>query len=138
VKHKDRDHKGRFVEGNPGGGRPRGAPNRISRKVKEILSENAEELTRALVEKAKAGDVAALKVIFSRLVPPVTSEPLELPPGILQPMEKEKDFIELARKAFQLVIDGHLTPKEAAEVLNLACRVKRVLHEKEMSDGFGI
>ena len=115
---------GRFKEGNPGGGRPPGLPNKISREVKKLLTENAEELTRALIDKAKTGDVAALKVIFSRLVPPVTTEPLNLPPGTLPGIEKGSDYPRLVLEVFRLVVEGHITTKEAAEVLDLGQRAK--------------
>lgn len=121
-----RDTKtGRFTEGNQHGqGRPPGLQNRITRQVRELLTAEAEELTRALIDKAKSGDVAALKVIFSRLVPPVTTEPLDLPPGALPEIEKGSDYSRLVLEVFRLVVKGHITTKEAAEVLDLGSRAK--------------
>ncbi len=121
-----RDTKtGRFKDGNKHGqGRPPGLQNRITRQVRELLTAEAEELTRALITKAKAGDVAALKVIFSRLVPPVTTEPLDLPPGALPEIEKGSDYSRLVLEVFRLVVEGHITTKEAAEVLDLGRRAK--------------
>jgi hypothetical protein len=121
-----RDTKtGRFKDGNKHGqGRPPGLQNRITRQVRELLTVEAEELTRALIAKAKAGDVAALKVIFSRLVPPVTTEPLDLPPGALPEIEKGSDYSRLVLEVFRLVVGGHITTKEAVEVLDLGQRAK--------------
>jgi hypothetical protein len=121
-----RDTKtGRFKDGNKHGqGRPPGLQNRITRQVRELLTAEAEELTRALITKAKAGDVAALKVIFSRLVPPVTTEPLDLLPGALPEIEKGSDYSRLVLEVFRLVVEGHITTKEAAEVLDLGQRAK--------------
>jgi hypothetical protein len=135
-----RDTKtGRFKDGNKHGqGRPPGLQNRITRKVKELLTAEAEELTRALIDKAKAGDVAALKVIFSRLVPPVTTEPLDLPPGAMLTPKKKADHPRFVLEVFRLVVEGHITTKEAAEVLDLGQRAKGALADLDFSERFGL
>lgn len=130
----DRDQGGRFTGKTPGPGRPKGLPNKVNRIVREILKDNAEELTRALVDKAKAGDVAALKVIFSRLVPPVTREPLELPDGLKAPEDKDA-LLQFVQDAFQLVLDGNLAPKDAAEIVTMAeDLVKRISWRRDAID----
>lgn len=129
---------GQFTKGNPGGGRPPGIPNKVTRKVKAILQGNAEALTMKLVQKGLAGDMAALKVIFSRLLPPLTKEPLDIPPGALRKMENAEDYFKLVQDSFQLVIEGHLTPREAAEILDLGRKLKNEIDNQKLDEIFKI
>jgi hypothetical protein len=130
-KEKRNPDNGQFTKGNPGGGRPPGTPNKVTRKVKEILQGNAEALTQTLVQKALDGDMGALKVIFSRLLPPVTKDPLDIPPGTLRKVESAEDYFTLVQDTFQLVIDGHITPREAAEIVDLGKKLKKEIENKK-------
>lgn len=67
-----RDHAGRFLPGGPGGpGRPQKAIEEKYRKAlaSAVTARDITEIGRVMVEKAKAGDVAAVKVLFEWLVP---------------------------------------------------------------------
>lgn len=61
----DRDDRGRFAPGNPGGpGRPRkgeALTDILSRKI------DKEEMATLLIEKAREGDFAAMKYIYDRI-----------------------------------------------------------------------
>src|SRR5262249_4534622 len=63
-----RDAAGRFGRGNRG--RPRGSRNRVTRACEKIIASDAVEVVKALVEKAKAGNVAAAIAIVRTLVGP--------------------------------------------------------------------
>jgi len=75
TKRIDRDEKGRFIQGNPGGGRPKGSVSvveAIKRKLKEIPKDSKksylEYLTDALFSKAiKDKDINAIKDIINRV-----------------------------------------------------------------------
>ena len=43
--------------------------------VEAICAENAEAVLQTVVDKAKAGDMAAAKIIVDRLLPPVRERP---------------------------------------------------------------
>ncbi len=63
--------RGKFAPGNKlGKGRPRGALNKVTLAVQNLLDGEAEELTRKAIELAKGGDMAALRLCFDRLLPP--------------------------------------------------------------------
>jgi hypothetical protein len=55
--------------GNPNG-RPKGARNKATVMVEQLLDGELDALVRKLIEKAKAGDIAALRLCLDRLLPP--------------------------------------------------------------------
>ena len=55
--------------GNPAGKAP-GRRNNVTVAIEEMLSDSAEELAQKLVEKAKEGDMTAIKCALDRLSPP--------------------------------------------------------------------
>lgn len=65
--------QGRFQKGQSGNpaGRPKGSLNRASIMVRELLADEAESITRKLIELAKNGEIAAIRLIVERLLPPV-------------------------------------------------------------------
>ena len=70
--------KGR--SGNPNG-RPAGVQDRRV-ALRELLVPHAKELVAKVVEMAKAGDAAALRICIDRLIPPVKArdDAVKLPP----------------------------------------------------------
>ena len=67
--------------GNPAG-RPRGARNRTTVLLENLLAEDGEAIARKAIELAKAGETAALRMCLDRLVPVRKDEPVvfDLPP----------------------------------------------------------
>lgn len=61
--------------GNPAG-RPKGSRNKATLAALELLEGEAEALTRAVIEKAKEGDMQALSFCLSRLLPTKLDTPL--------------------------------------------------------------
>jgi Family of unknown function (DUF5681) len=56
------------TSGNPSG-RPRGARNKATIAAEALLEGEAEALTRKLIDKAKEGDISALRLSFDRIYP---------------------------------------------------------------------
>src|SRR5262245_46115875 len=66
-----RGPRGRCLPGNrEGPGRPKGARNKTTLLVEELLDNEAEALTRTLIKRAKAGYAVPLQLVFDRLAPP--------------------------------------------------------------------
>ncbi len=67
--------------GNPAG-RPRGARNRTTILLQNLLAADAEAIARKAIDLAKGGDLAALRMCMDRLAPARKTEPvvLDLPP----------------------------------------------------------
>ena len=63
--------------GNPAG-KPPGSRNKATQMVMALMEGGAEDITRAVVDAAKAGDLAAARLIIERLAPPLRERPLSL------------------------------------------------------------
>jgi hypothetical protein len=61
--------------GNPAG-RPRGARNRATLLMENLLADDAEAIGRKAVEMAKGGDMAAIRLCMDRLAPARKGEPV--------------------------------------------------------------
>ena len=98
--------------GNPKG-RPKGSRNKTTLAVEALLDGEAEAITRKAVEKAKGGDMTAIRLCMDRLVPPVKDRPVTFKmPGI----DSAQDAAVAVGAVLRAVADGELTPIEAAEV----------------------
>src|SRR5262245_56806224 len=61
--------------GNPSG-RPIGARNKTTLAAEALPDNEAELLTRKLIEKAKEGDITALRLCFDRILPARRQRPV--------------------------------------------------------------
>ena len=98
--------------GNPAG-RPRGARNRATVLMQNLLAGDAEAIGRKAIELAIAGDLAAIRLCMDRLAPVRRDEPVafELPP-----IEKPADLVPATASIVAAVAAGELTPSQAAEL----------------------
>ena len=112
--------------GNPAG-RPAGSRNTATQLAEALLDNEAEALTRALIERALEGDPAMLKLAFERIVPRrARTAPLALP-EINSAADLAPAMAAIARAAAA----GTITPFDAAE---LARMVETALRAVEISD----
>ena len=98
--------------GNPAG-RPRGARNRTTVLLENLLAEDGEAIARKAIELAKAGEIAALRMCLDRLVPVRKDEPVVFD---LPPLETAAASVAAAARIVAAVADGDLTPSEAMDV----------------------
>ena len=98
--------------GNPAG-RPRGARNRTTVLLENLLAEDAEAIARKAIELAKAGETAALRMCLDRLVPVRKDEPVVFD---LPPLETAADSVAAATRIVAAVAAGDLTPSEAMDL----------------------
>jgi hypothetical protein len=112
--------------GNPAG-RPRGARNRATLLMQNLLADEAEAIGRKAVEMAKAGDLAAIRLCMARLAPARKDEPVafELPP-----IEKPADGVTATARIVDAVAAGELTPSQAAELCKVIDVYVRALDSK--------
>ena len=101
-----------FQPGNPG--RPPGAKNKTTRLVEQLLSDEAENLTRKLIELAKNGNVGCLRDCIERIVAAMAAITTAVNNGSLSPEEAGS----LVR-----VLEGHA---KAIETYDLAVRLDRL------------
>jgi len=100
--------------GNPAG-RPRGARNKLTVLAESLFEGDAEDLIRKLIEIAKEGDVAALRLCIARICAPQRERPqaIELPE-----METAADAVAAMGAILQAIGVGDLATREAAELTN--------------------
>ncbi|HZD20796.1 MAG TPA: DUF5681 domain-containing protein, partial [Burkholderiales bacterium] len=112
--------------GNPAG-RPRGARNRATLLMQNLLADDAEAIGRKAIEMAKAGDLAAIRLCMDRLAPARKDEPVafELPP-----IEKAADSVAATASIVAAVAAGELTPSQAAELSKVIDVYLRALENK--------
>ena len=118
---------GTFTTGNPG--RPKGARNRTTMAVMELLEGEAEALSRKAVEMALAGDGVALRLCLERQAPPRKDAPVHF---TLPRMTRARDAAEAAGAVLQAVAEGDLTPTEGAQVMGLVDSYRRTLEVTEL------
>ena len=116
-----------FEKGNPG--RPKGARNKITLAVEELLDGEAEALTQKAIDKAKEGDIQALKLCLDRICPPRKGRTVEfdLPP--------ELDLNSLADSTALLiraVAAGEVSPEEAQAVAGLLEAHRKAVETQEL------
>jgi len=138
-----------FTEGKSGNlkGRPPGSLNKTTLFVRSLLQGEAETLVRTVIDKAKAGDMAALKICMDRLLSPCRSQTLSLK---LPPIETPKDisraydFLWTAVGAGELgvqdlnrltaLLDGKLKAIEATDLAEEISRIKAYLRSENEID----
>ena len=98
--------------GNPAG-RPRGARNRTTILLQNLLEDDGEALARKAIDLAKGGDLAALRMCMDRLMPARKHEPVAVD---LPRLDTAADTVTAARTIVAAVAAGELTPSEAAEL----------------------
>jgi hypothetical protein len=110
-----RDPKGRWLPGqsaNPAG-KPRGIAD-LRTVARNLLESRQEELVQALIDKAAAGDTAALKLALERVyvAPRQAHEAVEIP-GLAD----AKSYGEQAAAVRQALARGQIAPDVAATIL---------------------
>ncbi len=97
--------------GNPNG-RPKGIVDKRA-ELRGLLEPHAKEIVEKLIESAKAGDPAALRLCVERLIPrvkPDTGINFELPEGGI---EAGDNMLTIANRVTEAVAGGLLTIEEA-------------------------
>ena len=111
--------------GNPDG-RPKGIRDKRT-AMRELLVPHAPELIAKVVEMAKDGDAAALRICLDRLIPPAKAkdDPVYLP-GMAE------SLADNSRIVVKAIADGELTPEEGASVLQALASQARIIEADEI------
>ena len=121
-----RNTDGTFAQGNPG--RPKGARHKTTRAIEGLLDGEAEALTRKVIELAKDGEMAALRLCLERIVPVRKDAPVyfELPA-----INSARDAAEAASAILKAVSEGEITPLEGASLMALMENYRRALEASD-------
>ncbi len=115
-----------FVKGESGNpaGRPPGARNRASLIAEGLLDDEAERITRKAVERALAGDPAAMRLCMGHILPRGKARPVPLP---LPTVKSAADLPAATAEILGAVGAGRITPGEAQQLVTLLEAVARLL-----------
>lgn len=101
--------------GNPSG-RPPGARNKATIIAEMLLQGEAEELTRATIERAKDGNMAALRMCLDRLAPRARQRTVEV---ALPELKSAADAAAVVAAIAANIAAGEITPREGGEMLKV-------------------
>lgn len=114
--------------GNPAG-KPKGARNHATRAILQLIDGGAEEITKAVLEAAKGGDIGAARFILERIVPPAKERPVSLE----LPDIADANGIAAAQAAIlQAVAGGELLPGEAQTISAIVESRRRAIETVEL------
>lgn len=120
--------------GNPAG-KAKGTRNLATRKALAILEEGGDEVIKAVVEAAKAGDMSAAKIVVDRLVPPARERHVELPDF------PDTSTVAGLNQAQQLILaavaNAELTPSEASILSGIAENRRKSMETAELAERIG-
>ncbi|MDJ0823491.1 MAG: DUF5681 domain-containing protein [Paracoccaceae bacterium] len=116
------DKRGKFAPGIPG--RPKGARNKVTRAVEELLEGQTEAISQKVVNLALEGDSSALRLCMDRIAPPRKDAPVAFD---LPAMMNADDAADAASTVLRAVSEGELTPVEGASVMALIEQYRRTL-----------
>lgn len=114
--------------GNPSG-RPRGSRNKTTMAVQSLLDGEAEEIGRKAVELAKSGDMAAIRLVLERILPPRKDRPIELE---IPHMESIADVVTAQGAIVQAVGCGDITPSEGQAICAMLEQYRRTIETAEL------
>lgn len=105
----------RFQAGQSGNpeGRPKGARNRATLALEELLDGQAEALTQKAIDLALTGDLAALRLCMDRILPARKDRPVSF---ALAPISNVDEARAASAAILTAVAAGGLTPSEAADI----------------------
>ena len=114
--------------GNPDG-RKAGSRNKVTLSMEALLEGESEALTRTAIEKAKAGDMTALRICFDRLYPPQKGRSIQID---LPPIKQADDVVLGYEAVLAAVSDGRITPDEASTIAHVLEANRRAIETCEL------
>ena len=114
--------------GNPAG-RREGSRNKASLMAEKLMEGDTEGVIRAVIEKAKDGDMQAAKLILDRVVPLRKGRPIQI---ALPDMGDSTDVVKALSAMLQAVATGELSPEEAQSVASIIETQRRAIETLEL------
>ena len=109
-----RARDGRFAPGGAGGpGRPKGRRSRLAAALDAIAAADAAAVLASVLTAAKAGDVAAARIVLDRIWPPPKGRAVEVP---LPPVADASGLVGALAAVVAAMGEGEITPDEARTI----------------------
>jgi hypothetical protein len=110
-----RNSKGTFNKGKSGNpsGKPKGSRNKTTLAIQELLDGEAEAITRKVIELAKEGDSAAIRLVMERILPARKDNPVTF---TIPEINKLDDIVAIVGSVINAVASGEITPSEGQAI----------------------
>jgi hypothetical protein len=116
-----------FERGNPG--RPPGSKNKTTRLAEQLAADQTEQLVQKVLELARAGNMAALRMVLDRVWPPRKGQPVDV---LMPPINTSEDVLPAIASIWTAIRQGALTPDEAGALCLVAERSMAVITQGEI------
>jgi len=97
--------------------------------AEQLLDGEAETLTRKVIDKAKRGNLVALRMCLDRIIPPRRDRAIQFK---IPQLNSASDASKAMAAIMIAVAHGELTPAEAAELSNVVTVYVRVIETTEI------
>ncbi len=94
-----------------------------------MLAEHLPDLINVVVQKAKDGDGAALKVVFDRVLPTLRSRETLV---TLQGLKADDSLCNQAKTVLEALSSGQITPSESASIMQTLQGRARLIETEEL------
>lgn len=115
--------------GNPAGKRP-GSRNKATQMVLALMEDGAKEITQAVIEAARNGDLSAARLVLERLAPPMRERPVSLD---LPEISTAEGISQAQQTILQAVGCGDLTPGEGNTLAGIVEARRKALETEELA-----
>ena len=114
--------------GNPAG-KPPGARHRATILAEKLMGDDAEDIVRAVVNAAKAGDPTAMRLCIERLIPVRKGRPVVFD---LPPVKSAADIAGAVGELARAMAAGELTTDEASAAASVIEMHRRAIETTEI------
>lgn len=114
--------------GNPKG-KPYGTRNKATQMVLGLMEGAAEEITKAVLDAARGGDLSAAKMVLERLAPPMRERPINID---LPDTGTAQGCADASNAVLQAVGVGDLLPGEGATLAGIIENRRRSIETLEL------
>lgn len=120
--------------GNPKG-KPAGTRSKSTTLLLALMQDGAEQITNAVINAAKAGDLVAARIIIDRLIPPSRERPVSL----ALPDTHTAEGVAAAQNCIlQAAATGELLPGEAATLAGIVEARRRAIETIEFEQRIAV
>ncbi len=109
------------VSGNPNG-RPKGSG--LAGRLRKFIADDADEILQSVIDQAKAGDLAAAKLLLDRIVPPLKPEAQAVQ---IDALSGSGDLVGKADAVIHAVGSGDIAPDIAAQLISAVATLAKVI-----------
>jgi hypothetical protein len=115
----------RFKPGNPG--RPKGSPNKATAFLAGLTDGDVEAIVKAIIAKARKGDLAAARLVLDRIAPAPRARAVEIDLPEVGQYDGRKAILSGYTAIIEGVSAGRIAPTEALELSELLDKQRQAI-----------